>query len=264
MTDQPPEDQLIGRARELERVADALAAGRPVLIVGEPGVGKTALARAGARAADPPRIWEGGGIATLDWMSYLPFRRALGLPLPDGDASVIADFVADHADGGVFIVDDLQWVDRDTVTATLLLADRVPVVAITRPLPRGDDIRTLLVEAGWGVLELAPLDEQDAAQLATAHNPRLARADARSVARRAGGNPLLVQGLAHARGDTTELALALRARLADLPAEARAALHRIAILERPAPLDLPPGTSTTSSTWASSPRLTKACRSATH
>ncbi|UUY06015.1 ATP-binding protein [Svornostia abyssi] len=126
MTTPTTTDQLIGRARELERVTDALAAGRPVLIIGEPGIGKTALARAGAQALVPPRIWEGGGIATLDWMSYLPFRRALGLPLPDGDASVVADFLADQAEDGLFIVDDLQWVDHDTVTATLLLAERAP------------------------------------------------------------------------------------------------------------------------------------------
>ncbi len=238
MTNPTTTHQLIGRARELERVTDALAAGRPILIIGEPGIGKTALARAGAQALDPPRIWEGGGIATLDWMSYLPYRRALGLPLPDGDASVVADFLADQAEGGLFIVDDLQWVDHDTVTATLLLAERAPVIATTRPVPHGDDVRVRLAAARFEVIDLAPLAEEDAAALARDQNPSLTASDATSVARRAGGNPLLVQGFAHARDDTSELALAMRARLAELSPAARDALLRVAVLERPARLDL--------------------------
>ncbi|MBJ7331522.1 MAG: hypothetical protein JHC95_16635 [Solirubrobacteraceae bacterium] len=229
---------LFGRSREVARVTHAIRAGRPVLIVGEPGVGKTALARAGARTVNRPRVWEGGGIATLDWVSYLPYRRALGLDLPDGESSVVSDFLAEHADGGIFIVDDLQWVDYDTVTATLLLAARIPVIAVTRPVPRGHTVQERLVDAGFEVIELSALTEADAASLAAAQNTSLTMADAISVARRANGNPLLIQGLAHASDDTSELALALRARLSDLSVDAREALHRVAVLERPARLEI--------------------------
>ncbi|MBJ7331518.1 MAG: hypothetical protein JHC95_16615 [Solirubrobacteraceae bacterium] len=230
--------QLFGRAREVTRVAHAVTVGRPVLIIGEPGIGKTALARAGGRAANPANIWQGGGIATLDWVSYLPFRRALQTEIPNAEPSVVADFLADRADGGVFIIDDLQWVDDDTITATLLLAEQAPVIATTRPVPRGEDVRERLAAARFDVIDLAPLPEPDAAELALAQNPSLTRLDAISVARRARGNPLLIQGLAHAERDTTELSLALRARLADLTPDAREILHRIAILERPAQLDI--------------------------
>ncbi|MBJ7331519.1 MAG: hypothetical protein JHC95_16620 [Solirubrobacteraceae bacterium] len=233
-------DALIGRSAEVHRVARAVAAGRSVLIIGEPGVGKTTLARAGATAANVPRIWEGGGIAMLDWVSYLPFRRALGLDLPDGDASVVADFISDQAGSGVFLVDDLQWVDQDTITATLLIAERLPVVGVVRESPRGHKVRDRLAAAGFEVLELGPLDDADATLLAQAHNAALTAGDAAAVARRARGNPLMVQGLAHAGERTDELALALRARLGELSVPAREALHRIAVLERPARMALAP------------------------
>ncbi len=236
----PTTDLIIGRDADIARVSQAVTAGQPLLIVGEPGIGKTALARAGVRASGITRVWEGGGITTLDWVSYLPYRRALGLPLPDGDATVVADFIADHAEQGAFIIDDLQWVDHDTVSATAFLAERAPVVAISRPIPHGEDIRAQLVDARFDVIELGPLAEPDAVRLAVAQNPSLTPATARAVAARASGNPLLIQGLAHAREDTAELALALRARLGELSPAARKALHRVAVLERPARLQVAP------------------------
>ena len=43
--------ELIGRDDELGLVKSALGARRPALVVGEPGIGKTALLRAAAGAA---------------------------------------------------------------------------------------------------------------------------------------------------------------------------------------------------------------------
>src|SRR6185437_13503268 len=77
---------LVGRVAELKLLADCLAEGRPTVLVGEAGVGKTAALRATA-AGTGRRVFEGGGLSTLSWMEYLPLRRAVGDSLTAADAA---------------------------------------------------------------------------------------------------------------------------------------------------------------------------------
>ena len=51
-----------------------LPEGRPVVVHGEAGVGKTALVRAAVEATEL-KLVEAGALATLSWLPYLPLRR---------------------------------------------------------------------------------------------------------------------------------------------------------------------------------------------
>jgi hypothetical protein len=79
---------LIGREREVAALGERLAAGAPVAVLGEAGVGKTTLVRAAAQAAGL-RLLEGGGLATLSWFPYLPLKRAFGRDF-EGDVAYVA------------------------------------------------------------------------------------------------------------------------------------------------------------------------------
>ena len=68
------------RPELMQSLMDRLAAGHAVVLVGEPGVGKTTLARTAASRTGRA-VFEGGALATLSWMEQLCLRRALGREL---------------------------------------------------------------------------------------------------------------------------------------------------------------------------------------
>ena len=209
----------VGRRRELDHVqrwAAHLAAGRggAVLVEGEPGIGKTHLARTAAAAAEAAGcrvLW-----ATCDELSrafpLLPLLDALG-----GSEWIRADFVVGNridpvvaatervltrideictASPAMVVVDDLQWADPATVVTLARLARLVPqlpllVVGLARPVPRRDDLDALRRIIGRSeTLTLHSLSDREVADLVravagAAPGPRLLR-----LAADAGGNPL--------------------------------------------------------------------------
>src|SRR4051812_40487865 len=100
--------RLLGRDAELRDVTELLAARRPVLIVGEPGVGKTSLMRAASERAGG-RVLEGGGLSMLATRPLLAIERALGRRPPEGDDVAVAAELRAGVGDGVLIADDLQW-----------------------------------------------------------------------------------------------------------------------------------------------------------
>src|SRR5205085_2227310 len=68
---------LVGRHRELTLMDERIARSRSLALVGTAGVGKTALLREAARTSGR-NVFEGGALANLAWMSFLPLARALG------------------------------------------------------------------------------------------------------------------------------------------------------------------------------------------
>ena len=115
---------LVGRQTELRLLRALLAEGRPVVVYGEAGVGKTALVRAAAEAAELELV-EAGALATLSWLPYLPLRRALGREPHGADAAYVARELIEAVGDAILLLDDLQWADAQTRETVPFLAGRL-------------------------------------------------------------------------------------------------------------------------------------------
>jgi DNA-binding CsgD family transcriptional regulator len=218
-------------------MGDRLGQRRAVVVVGEAGVGKTALLRAAASASGR-RIHEGGGLSTLSSLSYLPVTRALGSEPKGGDHAAVAEDVARRVDGGVLVLDDLHWADVDTLTVLKYLVGSVTLLGAVRSGDPGAGGALSHAEAaGADVIELSGLGDEDAADLVRLKNPELTGDDLNELLDRARGNPLLLEELATGEPSPT-LASSLRARLRRMPETARDAAARMALLARPADVRL--------------------------
>lgn len=274
-----PED-FVGREHELGALERHLTAarsgeGRVVLVDGEPGMGKTALAHElvrRARAAGVVTAWgacmeSDGAPPYRPWMQIL---RALGLPserVLAADAASrfqlfdeVVDLLRARAgpDGLLLVLDDLHWADVPSALLLQVLASEVAgcrllVVGLyrrTEVYPRAELTRLLpavlreRATSGLALHGLAPgeVKELVARKVRRPLGPELLRA----VQRRAEGNPLFVVELARlaATSDPTELTLAeeVRAvigrRLDRLPEETRGVLRAAAVLGRELSLGL--------------------------
>ncbi|HEY8302610.1 MAG TPA: AAA family ATPase [Jatrophihabitans sp.] len=203
---------MLGRDHEIVRVADLLAEDRPVVVVGEAGIGKTTLLRSVAAAAGRS-VAEGGALSTLSWLQYLPLERALGESV-SGDATAVAATVEARVRDGVLVLDDLHWADTGTLEVVGLLAGRVGLLAGVR---RGDHAAPAVLDrlraAGFVEITLAPLDRRDADTLVRSLRPDLGEAAVQRVIDRTGGNPLLLHELTASGEPTASLRLAIAARL---------------------------------------------------
>jgi DNA-binding CsgD family transcriptional regulator len=229
---------LVGRAAELAACV-RLDPNRPVALIGEAGIGKTALLRA-AVSESGRHAYEGVGLATLSWMSYLPVARALAESPPPGDHAAVAAWVLDHVTGGVLVLDDLHWADGDTLALLPLLVGRIPVMAAIRRGDRGSArAESQVRQAGFELLPVHGLEDTHAAVLVRLTRAHVTADDVRRIVRRAGGNPLLLEEFA--RDDDDTLRLSLGARLHRCSPEAQEAMALLGLLGRPAePALLPP------------------------
>lgn len=225
---------MFGRAVELARITELLLHDVPVVLVGEAGVGKTTLARAAIRAADRQHI-EGGGFGMLSWAPYLALERALGRSLAGADTTYAVDSVVRAVGAGVLFVDDLQWVDADSRAVIDEIAGRVSLLTCVR---RGDPAAAVALDGladTFVRLDIDPIDDESAAELARHVRPIVTLPAARRIARLAGGNPLLVTELAIGGDDAPTLAAAIRSRLAPLGDAARDSMALLAVAGRPMP-----------------------------
>jgi len=223
---------LFGREVELRALTDALALDRSTLVVGEAGIGKTALVRA-AVAASGRDLREGGALLTLRWNPYLALRRAVGEAL-EGDPVVVAAAVERRIGPDVLFVDDFQWSDDGTREAIELLAGRILVVAaIRRDDPLASDAIAACHRSGLDVIELAPLTEDAAAAVIRDRQPGLADAAVNRLVRQAGGNPLVLEELATGEGVSPAFERSVVRRLAGLGSAGRAAVELLAVLGQP-------------------------------
>lgn len=228
---------VVGRERELAILAERLRAGTPVAVLGEAGVGKTTLVRTAAGTGGR-RLVEGGALATLSWLPYLPLRRAFGREL-EGDAEHLADEMAAELRDALLFLDDLQWADTKTVALLPHLAGRVALVAAVR---RGDpgtaNALAAVASASFELVPLEPLSDADTAALARMLHPDLSASAAATLVERSGGNPFLVEQLVASGEPSESLRLTMAARLRVLSAAGREAIATLALLGRPADAQL--------------------------
>ncbi|MGH3472780.1 MAG: helix-turn-helix transcriptional regulator [Nocardioidaceae bacterium] len=256
----------VGRVTELARMQSLIDSGVGAIILGEPGVGKTALARQAAE-----RFGQGitpiGRVVGNAVSNGSPYEAFAGVVTVADAALLNPAEVARRAAAAfprrpgakvLFIVDDAQLLDDRSAQVLLQLAtDGVAtVLATTRDhsLPRGID--RLWHDGLCERFELAGLSEGEVLELIeTALDAPIEASAARAFAARAQGNPLLLRELVSAalesstlvRRDTawtlageppvsTGIRDLIRVRLAARPDTQRVALEVIAAGE---PLALP-------------------------
>ncbi len=271
-----PLDPFIGRAAELARFAEVISlveTGQPwlVAIEGDPGVGKTALARRClAEAADLQVLSARAdqAEADLDFGIVDQLLRAAGgsvpTATPNGAASSFSvgagllEVVGEQQAAAVLaiVIDDLQWADRKSVEALTFMLRRLsvdPVIAIVTyrgPSDRLDEAarRLLLSVENRLFIPLGGLDQEEVASLAVAL--RAGALDDEAAAwlyRHTGGHPLYLRTLLSEGFDfdprgpgrpalPRTLAAAIGDHLRVLPAETQVILEMLAVLNLRMPL----------------------------
>lgn len=230
---------LVGRRDELEVLRGHLADSRAVVLVGPAGIGKTTLARA---ALDQPRSGPGGyreagALATLAWSPLLLFRRLLRDDPPELPDAVAAAVLAQAS--SPLLLDDVQWCDDASLDVMGRLIGRTGIVATVRTgEERSDLVLEVLDLVGAARVDLGGLPPESAAALAVALHPGLSEPERAQLVATAEGNPLLLTELPRGPVAAPTLVSALIGRLQALSPDARVAAERLAVLGRPAELDL--------------------------
>jgi hypothetical protein len=199
---------LVARDLELAAAVRSLREGRGTMLVGEAGVGKTALA-----AAVSAELARGG--QPTSWVVATEAGRrepfcALGSLLPEDVHTVHPALVPNlvlrrlqEVGGGrcpVLVVDDAQLLDDQSAAALLALvaAGTVRLLATARAAAGPDAVVALWKDRLLDRLDLGPLDrDATRALLADRLGGEVASATVRLLWERAGGNPLYLTELVH-------------------------------------------------------------------
>jgi DNA-binding CsgD family transcriptional regulator len=222
---------LLGRETELATIGrlidDARAGhGRALAIVGEAGIGKTALWREAASRAPGIQVLAARGLQSESELAFAGLRDLLEplldrlgrLPRPQAEALAGALALGPSVRGDAFavaaatlsllgladaptlaVVDDIHWLDRPSVTAVLFAARRlrdVPVALVI--LARSDEGSQT---DGLDELMLGGLEPDDAHRLLSKSAPGASRAVRDALVQASRGNPLALQELPRALPD---------------------------------------------------------------
>lgn len=244
------ESPLLGRARELRAIRALREHGGALLVLGEPGMGKTRLLaealrglpslrgaalrlRAGGdfHAVEPMlRQARGDAPEPAEWAALTPRERRAALV--ESAAAALRGWAAANP-GGVLLLDDVQWLDEGSceVVQALLPALPCPLVLLARAgeAPRWAE--------GLPTLELGPLDARAATELALWRLGASAPEEVVGQIRlRCGGNPLFIEQAALSpdpRRLPPDVRVILSQRIDALPPRAKRVLETLAAVGEP-------------------------------
>src|SRR6516162_7777879 len=233
-----PDPGLVGRDQELGVLTDLIGrirdGGGAIVVLGEPGIGKSSLLRA---AADYGRqqslrvlVTTGieaeaqlpfAGLHQLLWpvlagADHLPEAQQSALSTAFGASNaqppepflialatlnLLADLAAQQP---VLLVDDAHWLDKPSQDVLTFIARRInadPIVLIGS-IRAGHDVA--LASAGLPELDVRGLDDSSARALLAAHGGDLSHASRELILREASGNPLALVELPKALRGTQD------------------------------------------------------------
>ena len=260
---------LVGRDSELERLRAALAGTREsrrcrvVTVVGEPGIGKTRLARELAlREGARTTVLVARCLAHGEGVTFLPLLGALRRAEPEvaladeSDAELVLVRLAALADGGsaaplgesywavrrlleslgrtqpvLLVLDDVHWAEPALLDLVDYLADRADAPLLALCLGRPELERTL-----GELVALGPLDPEHARAI-VAGTATLDESTSERIVELSEGNALYAEQLATFAAEGGEglpptLEAVLAGRLGRLDAAARTVLQRAAVVGR--------------------------------
>lgn len=225
----------VGRVAESAQLVASLSRSRPTVVVGPPGIGKSALANAAARQATDDVV-VARGIATLTTVPFLLFRNRVAIDGGD-EPDDVADRLCRNAPGAL-VLDDLQWADPASLDVVDRIAGDLALVATVRAATsRSDAVLDRLERSGFDRIDLTGLADPEALELARAANPRLDEVRLAEIVDASHGSPLLLTELGATGDRSPTLTAALLDRFANLSEEAKQAMYRLSVLGRSATED---------------------------
>ena len=240
---------LLGREGELAAIETLLASaadggGSSLLLRGEPGIGKTALVEAAARAAAARgfHVLRTAGVATEASMPFaalqqlvqpslagldalaLPQREALAtaVGLRHGDspqtfliALAVLDLLSEASVSAptLLVVEDAHWLDDPTAEVLGFVARRLELEPMLALFTARDGQTARIDAARLPELELTGLDDESAGRLLESHAPGLPPGTRARVLELARGNPLALLELPQSPLDLSAVDLPLTERL---------------------------------------------------
>ena len=216
-------DDFVGREAEVRDLCSLLTAGRSAVIVGAPGVGKSALA-----AAVLSRLRNAAvavhGLRLAQHVPLAPFWPVVGRVTQRQEVQRRLRAAGPRA----LLVENAQWVDAESAVVVQELTRHRPTLATWRlgdgPASRADALADHL---DADVIRVDALPDRLLATMVGRRHTDLDLPAARAIAGAAAGNPAIALALADPAG-RAKLRIILAARVHRLPADAGALLRRAA------------------------------------
>ena len=208
--DQPPDHNFgaVGRAQIVNHVGNLLRARRSCALIGDPGIGKTTIAQVITTPWGASVAW-GNGIGPLKWIPYLALSQACRTEVRPPPLNALKT-TRQRLAGFVLVIDDLQWVDPDTLELLPMLALDVPILTCIRTGDLSSETVTAAARQFCDVVRVGPLTSVEAMKVASSTAPLSTPTQLDEIVRSSGGNPLLIHCASSIAKDTAALEGAAR------------------------------------------------------